>query len=215
MQIFLTKLYELLFIVLYYNSIEIHSGRYKQLIILNMNIYNPYNILAEEDSLLHLKLSFKDRLISIISSRVLPLLIVIILFATLDSIQKSISIFVTAGLVFLALTSIILLNARTGLEVVFKASVIEIYSLRLLGKRKLSIALEDADYIELEIFNDPRVSGAFYRIVLKNKKRILLLKFPAPESPDEERFINLNLKLEALTHLKIKTENTGKYFNKA
>ncbi|MCX6188509.1 MAG: hypothetical protein NTW54_02680 [Bacteroidetes bacterium] len=180
-----------------------------------MNIYNPYNILAEEDSLLHLKLSFKDRLISIISSRVLPLLIVIILFATLDSIQKSISIFVTAGLVFLALTSIILLNARTGLEVVFKASVIEIYSLRLLGKRKLSIALEDADYIELEIFNDPRVSGAFYRIVLKNKKRILLLKFPAPESPDEERFINLNLKLEALTHLKIKTENTGKYFNKA
>ena len=200
---------------MYYNSIEIHSGRYKQLIILNMNIYKPYNILAEEDSLLHLKLSFKDRLISIISSRVLPLLIVIILFATLDSIQKSISIFVTAGLVFLALTSIILLNARTGLEVVFKASVIEIYSLRLLGKRKLSIALEDADYIELEIFNDPRVSGAFYRIVLKNKKRILLLKFPAPESPDEERFINLNLKLEALTHLKIKTENTGKYFNKA
>ena len=68
---------------------------------------------------------------------------------------------------------------------------------------------------KLEIFNDPRVSGAFYRIVLKNKKRILLLKFPAPESPDEERFINLNLKLEALTHLKIKTENTGKYFNKA
>ncbi len=168
-----------------------------------MNIYEPYQVIDKDDALLHLRLSFKDRLLSIIASRVLPILIVIIVFFALDSNEVSIFGFVTAGAVFLAFTTIIVINANTGVEISFKLSSVEIYSLRFIGKRKRSFLYNEIERVELEIFNSPEVSGAYYRLILKNKKRVMLIKVPSPATVEEERFVLLNESIEAMTHLKI------------
>lgn len=168
-----------------------------------MNLFEPYTETKNEQSLLHLKLSAKDRIESVLASRVLPILITIVVALSLISEEIPTSGLVSAALIFLALTAIILLNAKTGVEIFFYETAIEIYSLKMFGKRKETISLKDIEGINLEIFIEPRLSGAFYRLVLKNHKRILLLKIPDFAIQEKDRFILLNKKLVELTQLKI------------
>ncbi len=94
-----------------------------------------------------------------------------------------------------------MLNAGVGSEIYFKSGELEIDSLRLFWKNKVTISLSDIDYIELEIFDDNLPHSAFYRLILKNGKRILLLKFSDIKS--NEKISQLNLKLAEITQLKI------------
>ena len=64
--------------------------------------------------------------------------------------------------------------------------------------------LIDIDYIELELFNEPRLSGAYYRLVLKNGGRVVLLKISTPLNFPKEQFRELDTRIESLTGLKIR-----------
>jgi hypothetical protein len=168
-----------------------------------MNIYEPYSVLEKQDALLHLKLSKEYKIMSVLPSRVLPLLLLIFIFLSFIVIDITITIWLVSGLVFIVFSTIILLNTGVGYEVCFKDSSIELYSLRLSGKRVKTIQLKDVDHMDLELFNEPRVSGAYYWLVLKNGRKELLLKFSTDLNLETERFLQLNKNLEELTKLKI------------
>jgi hypothetical protein len=168
-----------------------------------MELYEPYEQMDKGEALLRLRLSSKDRLLSMVVSRILPFLVVIVLFLSMVYASITISGIVLAGIVLLAFSTLIVMNARTGTEIDFYPHTIEVFSFKMLGKRKQSIALEEVVAINLEIFEEPRVSGAYYRLVLSNHKRVLLLKLPSPDGVNKERLLLLNKKLEELTGLKV------------
>jgi hypothetical protein len=63
--------------------------------------------------------------------------------------------------------------------------------------------LQDIDRIDLELFKDNRLSGAYYWLIPKKGRRILMLKFSSDHYPDEMRLEELAKNLEALTGLEI------------
>lgn len=169
-----------------------------------MVAFDPYMVVENSPGKLHLKLSFKDRFLSIIASRIVPFIIIIILLVTLQKEEVSGSIIVLAGLVSLAISTILILNAKTGIELIFEQEALEIVSLRMLGKRRNRIAYSEVRFIHLEIFQEPEVSGAFYYLVMKDGHRKILLK--VPETGDINLLIPINNTLSELTKLEVKEE---------
>lgn len=170
-----------------------------------MVAFDPYIVVENSPGKLHLKLSFKDRFLSIMASRIVPFLIIIILLVTLQKEEVSGSIIVLAGFVSLAISTILILNAKTGIELIFESEALEIVSLRMLGKRRNRISYSDVQYIHLEIFPEPEVSGAYYYLVMKDGHRKILLK--VPESDDENLLVPINEQLSELTKLEVREES--------
>lgn len=169
-----------------------------------MVAFDPYIVVENSPGKLHLKLSFKDRILSIMASRIIPFLIIIILLVTMQKEEVSGSIMVLAGLVFLAISTILILNAKTGIEIVFEPDAVEIVSLRMLGKRRNRIPYSDIGWIHLEIFEDPDVSGAYYYLVMKDGQRKIMLKIP--EDEDALLLLPISERLTELTGLEVKEE---------
>ncbi len=169
-----------------------------------MNLYEPYTVLEKNEALLSLSLSKKYKIVSVLASRVLPLLILILVFLSSFLTEVSALTWSISGILFVGVSMIIIFNTSLGSEVFFKEASIELYTLKLLTKRGKIIPSQNMDYIEIEIFSEPRLSGAFYRLVLKNGRRVLLLKFPVPTELEKDRFIELDTQLEQITGLKIR-----------
>lgn len=169
-----------------------------------MVAFDPYIVVENSPGKLHLKLSFKDRFLSIMASRIVPFLIIIILLVTLQKEEVSGSIIVLAGLVSLGISTILILNAKTGIEIILETEAVEIVSLRMLGKRRNRITYSDVLYIHLEIFQEPEVSGAYYYLVMKDGQRKILLK--VPETEDENLLVPINEQLTELTKLEVREE---------
>lgn len=168
-----------------------------------MNIYEPYAMLEKQDTLLHLRLSKKYKVMSVIASRLLPLLVLILIFLSIFISEITVPVWIGSGIVFIVFSTIILFNTSVGSEVYFKDSSIDLYTLKLMGNNMKTIQLAEVDHIDLELFNEPRVSGAYYWLIFKNGRKVLLLKFSTDNSLEKERFPELSKHLEYLTKLKI------------
>jgi len=160
----------------------------------------------KEGTLLNLSLSVKDRLDSYIFTRLLPVLILIALFLTYVRVDSTLAEWIFGIIVFLIISFLVIINATIRVEIAFRVDSIELTKFQVIGRRTAKIMLDEIDFIEDEIYYGSRISGSFYRLVLKNKKRILLLRISGFTGEDEQRVNNLNIKLEELTGIKVKSQ---------
>ncbi len=168
----------------------------------NDNLYEPYRVMENEDALLHLKLSKRYKIGSVIVSRILPLLILILVFLSVFLKEISINNWILAIILFVSISTIVLFQTSVGYEVYFNEKYIALYRLKLFGRYGKAIMLQDIDRIDLELFKDHRLSGAYYWLIPKKGRRILMLKFSSDYYPDEDRLAELAKSLETLTGLK-------------
>jgi len=169
-----------------------------------LNIYKPYAKVTPSDDLLQLELKHNDEIESNIMARVLPLLVFLVLFVIYVLKDPSLTTWTLATMVFLVISGTLLLNSKKSDEIHFKKDAIEIVSCRIYGKTQNVFSLQEIDFIDLEIYQEPRICGAFYRLVLKNGKRILLLRVTGEGNHKEDaRYEALNSKIEVLTGIAV------------
>lgn len=135
--------------------------------------------------------------------RILPLAGLIFLFVRFVLPAADITDWLLSSLVFVVLSVIVLLNAKRSDAIFVKKSAISMVTRRIRGVKETTYNLPDIDFIDVEVYNEPRTSGAYYRLVLKNKRRVMFLKISGDMPLSDERLQALNQNITDLTGLKI------------
>ena len=177
-----------------------------------MNVFYPYKTEIAVDKSLHLTLPSVHLLANIFLYRLLPLFIIVSMMATfclelIDATWSSVLV-----LIMLSVISFILLKSEIILQFSIKSNSIEIKILGLIFQKKVLVAVQDIAYIELSVSTLSKESGALYHMILKNGKRVLLVRFPVAINNNMSKFAAINNSIHELTQLNIRTIESNHIF---
>jgi len=145
-----------------------------------VNIYHPYDVIADNEDCLHLKESESRERVDFVMRRVLPIFLLFFTWFLLQqvgsqmpaaaSIAIVVSIFFVAGLLFLRpyITEIKIID-RQELWLVQKT---------FNGSAEKTIAVADIDKLVLRRRRG-KVAGAFFKLYTKSGKRYWIIRIPA------------------------------------
>lgn len=165
--------------------------------------FKPYQNVPNYEVQLHLKLRALDRFLGLITFRFIPILIMILIPWVVTQSGSNVPLKIYLGLAIIFIIAIYMLTFRLVREVLFYKHEIEIRSLYFFSLIRRRYLLNDLANINLEIYRGGRGAGAYYKLSLKNGKRITLLNLPILMVLNKDKFIRINEKLTELTNLSV------------
>ena len=160
-----------------------------------MNIYQPYEVLADTEDCLHLKESESRERIQFTRYRILPLFLLFFLWFVLQEISSQVPMgwnYTLAAIVIIV--SALLLSRSYLTEVkIIKNKEIFLVKKRPAGTKESIIIVADVEQVILERKN----GRAVFLLQMRSKKNIILLDIPAHYIDDH----HINLIKERLSDL--------------
>jgi hypothetical protein len=168
-----------------------------------MNIYHPYEVLADTDDCLHLKEGESREKFQFITSRVVPVFLIMLLWFVLQQVGASIPmgwIYVLAGITLLTAGLLFFRYYITELKIVKQKDVFIVLK-TVFGNREKSIHIADIKKISL-LRKKGKSKAAFFAITTATDKSYLLLNIPSANI-DEHHLRLIQERLEDLLQLTI------------
>jgi hypothetical protein len=168
-----------------------------------MNIYHPYEVLADTDDCLHLKESESRERYQFIITRVVPLFLILFIWFFLQQVGASIPMGWNYVLIVVTLivSAVLLLRSYiTELKIVQHKELF-IVQKSILGTKEKNINRNDIN--DIKLFRKGGKSGsAFFVMNIKPGKSILLLSIPSVYT-DEHHLKLIKERLEDLLQLSV------------
>lgn len=168
-----------------------------------MHIFKPYLIIEDTDTFLHLRLSAYSKIISIITFRVLPIFTIILMGCFFYFTNDKVPFMIYFGLLIIFIISIFQFFTKIVCDVYFSDKWITIISFKMINNIREHYLLQDISHVNLVIYTPGRSAGAYYKLCLKNNKKITLINLPIFLSLKKEKLRQLNQKIVQITRLKI------------
>lgn len=168
-----------------------------------MNIYHPYEVLADTNDCLHLKESESRERFQFIVSRVLPVFLIMFLWFILQQVGASIPmgwIYVLVAVTLLGAGLLLLRSYVTELKIVQQKELF-IVQKTIFGTREKNISRNDIENIIL-FRRRGKARGAFFVMEVKPYKSVLLLSIPA-SCIDEHHLKLVKERLEGLLKIAV------------
>ena len=141
-----------------------------------MNIYHPYEVLADTDNCLHLKETEVRERAQFISSRVLPIFLILFMWFLLQQVGASIPmgwIYVIVFATLIAAGFLLFRSYITELKIIPGKEIFYIQK-SIIGVKEKRIAISDVKTLKLK-----RKKGVLFTVHTKKDHKYLLLAIPA------------------------------------
>jgi len=162
-----------------------------------MNIYQPYEELADTQDALHLKLSDARERILFVVYRAVPIAFFLMVWFVLQQSAQKIPMGYNYLYIILSGIAIVLLFFRSYItEIKITPGNVFMVEKGLTGVRELNIPVNNVDYVSLRIRRGKRGGAKFY-LHTKTKKRYTMLHIPLLLLNEK----NIDLITDTLVHL--------------
>jgi hypothetical protein len=172
-----------------------------------MNAFYPYQIKEETDKTLVLILSSTHWWANIFLYRLLPIFILGSVVSSFFFMLNDMPLWSILGGFLLSFIALILLKTKIIPQFSISADVCEIKTSSVLGSKTDMFSVQDIAYFESSINTLSKESGAFYYLILKNGKRVLMARFPVLLNNDLLKFETINEVIFKMTGLNVKEKS--------
>lgn len=162
-----------------------------------MNIYQPYEELADTQDTLHLKLSDTRERVLFVVHRAVPLALFFMVWFVLQQSAQKIPMGVNYLYVILSGIAIVLLFFRSYItEIKITPGNVFMIQKGLTGVKEINVPIQNVDSVSLRVRRGKRGSARFY-LHTKAKKRYTILHIPLLLMNEK----NIDLIVDTLEHL--------------
>jgi hypothetical protein len=172
-----------------------------------MNAFYPYLTKEETDKTLVLTLSSTHWWINVFLYRLLPIFILGSVVSSFFFLLNDMPLWGILGAFLLSFIALILLKTSIIPQFSISSDVFEIKVSNVLESKTEIFFVPDIAYIEASISTISKESGAFYYLILKNGKRVLMARFPVLLNNDLLKFEAINETIYNITGLNVKEKS--------
>jgi hypothetical protein len=167
-----------------------------------MNIYQPYEMLADTDDCLHLKETEVRERMHLVMFRVLPIFLLLFIWFVIQQIGRNIPMGWNYSLIAIAIFSTVILFFRSYItEIKIADGKIFMVQKTVSGSKEITIPINDVEKIILRR-KKGRAPGAFFTLQTKSKKNYSLLNIPG-FYVDEHHIALVRERLEQMLKTKV------------